>query len=247
MTLENKDLNDFVRLHLSPQQAQNFKGINDINLFHQAFMPRWINKDACYERLEFLGDSVLNIIISSYLYRRYPLESEGFMTKMRSTLVSGELLSKLTSSHTPFYSYLLFVSTRNINNHKTPHRLEILKNLEKNLNKKILEDVFEAFLGALFLDVGYTITEDWLVQFYEKHIDFADIVMSKNNSKDLLNNMCMKRYGFLPTFELCLQNTLNNEISIRIRDNNGVILSTGSGANKKEAELKAASLALRNF
>ena len=221
--------------------------VKDVRLYNQAFTPRWVNHHECYERLEFLGDSVLNLAMSSYLYARYPLESEGFMTRMRSTLVSGEVLYGLAKRHTPFGKFTYRIAANSIlkkpgrkGNELPEETLQMACN-----SKKVLEDVFEAFLGALFLDLGHDVASAWLIDFFERYVDFANVVVSKNNYKDALNCFFMKQHGQKPIFELAdLRNTLTT-VTVHIRDQNGVIISKGVGANRKAAELDAAMQALR--
>jgi ribonuclease-3 len=229
--------------------------VKNVRLYNQAFTPRWVNRQECYERLEFLGDSVLNVSISSYLYKRYPSESEGFMTRMRSKLVSGDMLSDLAKKHTPFGTFVYRIASNSVvlkkhkwqgANYSMPDEpLEMACN-----SKKVLEDVFEAFLGALFLDLGHDVASEWLINFFEMYVDFANIVVSKNNSKDLLNISCMKHHGYVPIFELAdasIKQKRTSGVNVNVRDINGVLLSTGRGANRKEAELDAANRALRQL
>lgn len=100
-------------------------------MFTTAFTPRWVNPGACYERLEFLGDSVLSTTMSAYLYKRYPNEDEGFLSSVRSRIVCGASLSKLSAQHTPFGAFI--------------NRLTKNSDMSKALHARIMEDVFEAF------------------------------------------------------------------------------------------------------
>ena len=105
------------------------------------------------ERLEFLGDSILGAVIAHYLYERYPNQDEGFMTRLKIKLVNGETLA--------FFSKLI-----NLNEY-----ILISRHVEDRCNGrdsiKILEDCFEAFLGAIYLDFSDTYSFDWIVNYIE--------------------------------------------------------------------------------
>ncbi len=139
------------------------------------------------ERLEFLGDSILGSVIANYLYERYPFENEGFLTKMRTKIVNGTMLAFL-SKEIGLYKFIL-----------------ISKQIENNdgrNNNNILEDAFESFIGAIFLDfnnksinskkinnllgLGYQIAAKWIINVIETYIDFAELVISNQNYKDTL-------------------------------------------------------------
>ena len=108
-------------------------------------------QDESSERLEFLGDAVLNLVIGNYLFERYPDENEGFLTKMRTKLVCGTMLAFLAGKMN-IAKY--FIISR-----------QIEESQDGRLNAKILEDAFESFLGALFLDSNcdITIAKNWTI------------------------------------------------------------------------------------
>ena len=210
--------------------ADNALVAKDLDLYAMAFTPRSVNKNMCYERLEFLGDSVLNVIISAYLYRRYPKEDEGFMTMMRSKLVSGAYISDLVFKHTSFGIFVRRASDMPIS--------------DKTVSMKVLEDVFEAFLGALYLDMGHSITETWLIGFIERYVDFACIVADRSNAKDILKRHFIKHLGYVPTFEHSVD---EKKKVVRIRDLQGVLIALGTGTTAKEAETNASAHAIKSM
>lgn len=186
------------------------------------------------ERLEFLGDSVLNLIVAHYLYERFPDSEEGFLTKIRTRLVNGTMLANL-SHKVGFDKYVL-----------------ISKQIDENggrLNQKILEDTFEAFLGALFLDFeeqGFQICYDFIISIIENHVDFSELINMNNNYKDMLLKYFQHTYSYLPRFlELNVESNGNVKIyTICVKNKDNVIVSTGNGTNKKRAENDAAKNAL---
>ena len=192
------------------------------------------------ERLEFLGDAVINLIIGNYLYNRFTDESEGFLTKMRTKLVNGNMLSDLCKLAN-LQQYIL-----------------ISKQIEENhgrLNKKVLEDTFEAFIGAMYLDMSHQgknaieIVSDWLIGLIENNIDFTELIVQNTNYKDTFLKYFQHTYNYLPKFfELSTDNTPSGKIyRIAIKDKNGAVVSTGTGQSKKHAENDAAFTALQFF
>ena len=186
------------------------------------------------ERLEFLGDSILNVVIADYLFERYPEENEGFLTRMRTKLVNGKMLAVLNKKIT-LQPYIL-----------------ISKQIEENdgrQNSNILEDTFEAFIAAIYMDLGFFNVQKWIVSVVETHLDFAELIQQNNNYKDILLKHYQQNYSFTPKFyEVNIDSSNNNHhqkiYTMCIKDNNDNILSIGHGSSKKEAENEAAKSAI---
>jgi ribonuclease-3 len=187
------------------------------------------------ERLEFLGDAVISLIVGKYLYNRYQDKNEGFLTKMRTKLVNGNMLAEL-SGVCNLGKYLI-----------------ISKQIEENngrSNKKLLEDVFESFIGAMITHIGYDEIEKWYINLIEDSIDFSDLVLSNTNYKDTFIKLYQNIYNTLPKFcdqrkikEACGKN--NIVYSIYIKDNKNKIIASGIGETKKLAENDAAKNAIK--
>ena len=114
---------------------------------------------------------MLSLIVADYLYERFPSENEGFLTRMRSKIVNGVMLAELSS----------FLG---IGRH-----VLISRQIEENdgrKNKKILEDCFEAFLGAIYLSTSFEKAKIWFVSFLEASVDVTELVLTQNNNKDML-------------------------------------------------------------
>lgn len=143
------------------------------------------------ERMEFLGDAVLNLVVAEYLFDRYPDEHEGFLTRMRSKLVNGDMLRELclkANLHT---------------------RVLISKQIEDaggRQAKNVLEDCFEAFIGAIFMDgnkggrCGYVDAANWVTTFLESNIDFSELVAKQNSYKDMLTKYFQYAYNCAPRY-----------------------------------------------
>ena len=187
-------------------------------------------QECSYERLEFLGDSVLSLVIASYLYERYPDGEEGFLTKVRTKLVNGEMLGHL-SALIGLGDYLI-----------------ISKQIEENngrKNYKILEDVFESFVGAIFLDLGFESAYKFIINVIEENLDFAELIVSNNNFKDTFIKYFQQNFSYLPKF--CDIRTTSKESVVCIKNKDNCVISTGKGLNKKAAEANAALNALKYY
>ena len=234
---------------------------SDINLFRNAFVHKSYctrknenfanGNTACpadclplqeesNERLEFLGDAVINLVIGKYLFERFPDESEGFLTKLRTKLVNGNMLSDLCK----------IACLQNF--------VMISKQIEENhgrLNKKILEDCFEAFVGAMYLDAiangknPIEIVGDWLITLIEENIDFTQLIVQNTNFKDTFLKYFQHTYNYLPKFyELSTDTTITGKVyRVAVKDRQGAVISTGTGGTKKEAENDASQNALRFY
>ncbi len=120
------------------------------------------------ERLEFLGDAILDAIVADYLFKRFPYKDEGFLTQMRSKIVSRSHLNKLA---------MKLGLNRLINS--TPDQTVH--------NKSIHGDAFEAFVGALYLDKGYSRTEDLIVnRILRLHVNVEELLNQDTNHKSRL-------------------------------------------------------------
>jgi len=185
-----------------------------------------------YERLEFLGDSVIRTILSEYLYFRYPQEAEGFMTKLRTKLENDESLARL-SKIIGLNKYILISKL-----HETKNARE--------LNISILEDVFEAFIGALFIENGYDICKKFMINIIEKHIDFAAIVYHDNNYKDQLLRLYHRKKWSDPKYSQLVQHGTENkkEYTMFVTDNNDNMIGMGTGPSRRKGEQAAAYQAL---
>ena len=124
------------------------------------------------ERLEYLGDAILSAVIADYLFKKFPSRDEGFLTEMRSRLVSRDNLNKLSEK---------------LGIHK------FIKASNNNIYRSINGDAFEAFIGAMFLDKGYNFTKRIVVNRIIKfHIDIEQIEAKDQNYKSQLIEWAQK-------------------------------------------------------
>lgn len=157
------------------------------------------------ERLEFLGDGVLEFITKYYLYRRFPKENEGFMTEKKIALVKNESIGKI-AYEMKLHNYLLI------------SRSSEEKNVRNNYKK--LGCIFESFLGALFLDfnkLNIKDENDWFSSFFvcgpgsqmaqkfvenvfEEHVDWISLVKNDDNYKNILQVWIQKEFKITPEY-----------------------------------------------
>jgi len=202
--------------------------VKDLSLYQRAFthksaLKKYRNLDKCYETLEFIGDSVLGFIITKYLFDRYEDKQEGFLTKARTKLVRGTTLSEI-SKHLELHTWVLMDDKGMRNNWNT--------------NSNILEDVFEALVGAIYLDIGMIHAKNFVLSVFEN----VDISLVDDNYKDQLMRWCQANRVTLPDYRVKGQYNGTFHIEVFIQDEPH---GSGFGKTKKEAEQNAAQIALK--
>jgi ribonuclease-3 len=161
-------------------------GIRPVNIeyYVRAFTHPSSEKIPNYEVLEFLGDSVLGMIIAKYLFDTYPNEDEGFLTILRTKLTRSEQLHR--------YSLALGLQQFVYMSGKSIYR-------GYHQSKKVLEDVFESLIGAIYLDHGLIIAKKFILETVERHTDWKDVQRNRNY-KDILMRYQHKIQQPLPTY-----------------------------------------------
>ncbi|AYV84256.1 MAG: ribonuclease III [Hyperionvirus sp.] len=194
-------------------------------------------QDESYERLEYLGDSIIHAILAEYLFGRYPDKDEGFLTKLRTKIENGQTLAKLAKD-LGLHEYVLIA--RNI---------EQIGGREKNSH--IFEDTFEAFLGALYVDSGgdYGLCKKLVVNIVETHLDLAELIYTETNHKDTLLQYYHKMKWADPEYKLLEVQDRNSKkyFNMGVSNPYGQIAGMGVASSKKKAEQKAAYNALVYF
>lgn len=177
------------------------------------------------ERLEFLGDAVLDMVIAEYLFKKYPYRDEGFLTQTRSKIVNGANLHKLA---------------RKLNLHKL-----VVANMQNGRGQKsIYGDTFEAFIGAIYLDKDYKTAKKFIIErVIRKHINIPRLVSIDTNYKSQLIEWGQK-YKLPVMFYTDLESPDSKYFVSHIRVDNKSC-GFGRGISKKEAEQKAAKDSLK--
>ncbi len=184
------------------------------------------------ERLEFLGDAVLELIVTEYLYRNYT-NPEGELTNWRSALVKGEMLSKV-SAHLKIGDFLL-----------------LSKGEEKSGGKNrelILANTFEALVGAIYLEFGYKDAK----KFVETHlINELDEILEKKlyqDGKSRLQEWSQESNGATPNYKIISETGPDHAKVFTVGVSVGnEILAEGTGSSKQKAEQQAAFAALKKL
>ncbi len=205
--------------------------INDVGVYIQAFthksaLKQYPELTKSYENLEFMGDSVLGFIVTRYLFEKYSNEyEEGFLTKVRTKIVRGSTLATISESM-GLYKWILMDE----------------KGIRKgwNRNPKILEDVLEALIGAMYLDLGIIHTKEFILRLIHEY----PIDMNDDNYKDQLMRICQNRRFQLPFYRV--DSYMNGIFYVSVLVN-GYVYGQGSGSAKKQAEQVSAFYAIKNL
>lgn len=192
-----------------------------------------LNDTDSYEQLEFLGDAVLDLIVSELLFEKYPNENEGFMTKTRSKLVKGVTLARL-SKKLDISSYLI------IGNRAKGQGVEF--------SNSVLADVFEALIGALYRDKGYNHCQRFVKRVYKTHVDIEQLVQVQDNYKSVLLEYTQSERMTIPSYRVLAENgpAHNKEFHVGVFIGDDMV-GDGRGSNKKKAEQASAYLALKKM
>ncbi len=209
----------------------------DKNLLMQAFIHRsYINENPATglshnERLEFLGDAVLELIVTDYLYKKYPNYTEGELTAVRSALVNALIISE-AASKTGMNDFLLLSKGEAKDNGKA--------------RSYILADTYEAYVGAVYLDQGYDTINDFVTKSLLYKTD--EIVNKKlwRDAKSLVQERAQEFSLLTPSYKVLNEVGPDHDkqftVGILFGDN---LIAKGRGKSKQEAEQKAAENALK--
>ena len=195
------------------------------SLTHKSF-----NKDNNYEKLEFLGDRVLGLIIAKKLLEIYPNEREGILDKKFASLVNKKTCLEIAKK-IDLHKYVLTFNVKN------------RKNL---IEDKVLADCCEALLGSIYLDKGFIIVEKVILNLWSSNI--KDSVVTQIDAKTKLQEFSLKRYKRLPIYKLISNSGPRHipifKVAVKLQDTK---FYTAQGKSKKDAEQNAAILCLQNI
>jgi ribonuclease-3 len=228
------------KLYLSPHRKyvrvlKNLLGFvpGNLSLYRLAFRHKSVAQNIkkgvknSNERLEFLGDAVLGSVVAEVLFKLYPYEDEGFLTELRSKIVSrvnlNQLARKLGFEKLIEYDSRIMGSSR---------------------QGSLLGDAFEALIGAVYLDKGYDFTRNFLVNHIIKsHIDIHTLEQTETNFKSKLIEWC-QRHGKDISFDLVSNGEGENIKLFSVNASiDGEIMGLGKEFSKKNAEKLAAEKA----
>jgi ribonuclease III len=182
------------------------------------------------ERLEFLGDAVLELIVTDFLYRQYPSKTEGELTAKRAALVNANTLAKISQEST--LGELLLLS----------------KGESKDIGRArqtILADAFEALIGAIYLDAGYIQAEKFINEFLLKRSE--EIIKSGilKDSKSRIQEKAQEIFAVTPSYKIVKEIGPDHDKQFTVAIFFGTEkIALGNGKSKQEAEQNAAQKAL---
>jgi len=195
------------------------------NLLGRALCHRSVGKQS-NERLEFLGDAVLNCIIANELYRRYPQYKEGDLSRLRANLVNGDVLAEIANEF-QIGKYLQFGSGELKSGGRT--------------RQSILADAIEAIIGAIFLDGGLAKCQKRVIAWYQTRLEKIALINTKD-AKTTLQELLQMRHLPLPIYQVVKTEGVAHAqvfyVECSVSGVSGVAL--GVGPNKRRAEQAAA-------
>lgn len=212
-----------------------FRPVN-LRLYEMAF----IHRSATYtlpdgvrinnERLEYLGDAIIDSILSDYLFRLYPEATEGFLTKTRARIVNRETLNQLGLS-------------------MGLDRLIVSNLAPSDSPRNLYGNAVEALAGALFIDNGYNRTRKFMIErVLKKHLNLSEVLAAETDYKSLILEYCQKNKQKLNfTSREKPSVTSGHQIFTVNLEINNEIISQGEGGTKKEAEQEASMAALHKL
>jgi len=192
------------------------------SLTHKSFNP--INNN---EKLEFLGDRVLGLVISKKLLEVYPNEQEGALDKKLASLINKKKCLEIAN----FLNLEKFV---------------LIADSKGKIENKILSDCCEALIGAIYLDQGLKIAETFILEFWKTHIKESSVTFV--DSKTKLQEYSLKKYKVLPIYKLMEnlgpRHKPTFKVAVRLKNSDFV---TASGKSKKDAQQNAATQFLKKI
>lgn len=207
----------------------------NISLYQQAFFHSSVSMkrsgtSVSNERLEFLGDAILGAIIADYLFKIYPFKDEGFLTQLRSKIVNGQSLKELALK----FGFNYFLKASLTKDEKT--------------KSSAYGDAFEAFIGAVYLDMGYIKTKKFIIsKIVKTHLDIEELVSTNADYKSQLQIFCQKN-KFTLEYKLISEERIgaNKHYVVEVLINNKSY-TRFENYSKRVAEQKAAQLTLEDL
>tara|TARA_A100000164_G_scaffold361161_1_gene375619 strand:+ start:935 stop:1603 length:669 start_codon:yes stop_codon:yes gene_type:complete len=205
----------------------NFK---DKNLLVKSLTHKSYNKEENNEKIEFLGDRVLGLIIAKKLLEIYPDEKEGILDKKFASLVNKKTCLQIAKK----IDLQKFILTLKIKNNKD------------SLEDKVLSDSCEALIGAIYLDKGFEVIENVILDLWSEHIKAS--IVTQIDAKTKLQEFSLKKYKKLPLYKI-ISNTGPRhkplfKVAVKLINTKYFI---AKGNSKKDAEQNAAILCLKNI
>ena len=206
---------------------------SNVKLYKTAFSHKSLNKGdnphgINNERLEYLGDAILSTVVAEYLFGKYPIKKEGFLTKMRSKIVRRQTLNKVAEEMGLDILLSHFIDTR--------------------ISSSMKGNALEALIGAIYVEKGYNRTRSYIIRnIIIKHLDMNELESVDDNHKSQLLEHCQK-IGSTVEFRLLQRYKVDKRDKFKIAICvDGDQQAVAEDFNKKAAEQKAAKIAINNI
>ena len=209
------------------------KNLIDQALIHRSYLNEVRENIISNERLEFLGDSILSFVVSSYLYNRFPDLKEGDLTNLRSSIVKTSTLASV-AKRLKLGDYLFLSHGEEEGGGRT--------------NPSILADTFEAILGAIFLDQGIKKVTSFIETYLLPHLTQIIEEKTYKDPKSMLQEIVQNDTKNSPLYKVVKEvgpdHAKEFTVSVYVNDK---LLGTGGGKSKQDAEQEAAKVALEKW
>ena len=221
-------MNDYSQL----EKRLNYT-FGDKQLIIEALTHKSDKKPFNNERLEFLGDAVLDLIVGEYLFSKFPKSDEGILSKIRASLVNESGFTLLARKINLGSYIFLSLAEENNNGRNKP---------------SLLSNAFEAIIGAIYLEAGLDKVKDISIKLLEECHPKIDLDSLSKDYKTALQELTQAKYGVTPLYEMIGSSGPDHkkefEIAIVLNERT---LAKAKGKSKKEAQQKAAQLALKEL
>lgn len=210
------------------------KNLLDRSLVHRSYVNETSTvKIKDNERLEYLGDSVLGLIVNEYLFKRFEEYPEGDLAKIKSAVVSEPTLAKV-AREIKLGGYLLMGKGEELSGGRD--------------RSSILANSFEALIGAVYLDQGLKACRNFILSFLKNDIERIDRMTYLRDPKTTLQEYVQKKYKERPVYEVVEEKGPDHKKEFLVRlVINGVEVSKGTGSSKRKAEMIAAEQILKKI
>ena len=223
-------------MDLEKRIGVNFKNKDLLKeaLTHRSYLnehPEWALPHN--ERLEFLGDAVLELVVTEYLYNRFPDKPEGQLTMLRAALVNYQFLSKITAEFDLDGAMLMSRGERADNS---------------KAREVILANAIESLIGAIYLDQGFEVAKNFIHRFVIEYLPEILETKSYKDAKSELQEIVQEKLRVTPNYKVLGESGPAHKTVFRIGVYFGEkLMAEGEGSSKQEGEIEAARMALKKY
>ena len=211
------------------EEALNYQFKRD-DLITEALTHKSYKRPYNNERLEFLGDAVLDLIVGEYLFKKFPKEDEGLLSKIRASLVNEKGFTRLALELNLGESILISSAEENNQGRTKP---------------SLLSNAFEAVIGAIYLESGIDVAAEIAIRLIEQSYETIDLNSLSKDFKTTLQELTQADFGETPTYKMIRafgpDHKKEFEIAVELQNR---IIASAIGKSKKEAQQRAAEIAL---